>query len=79
MNQTVVLAKGVPVRIEVDPARVAGDWVEYAVKNRKPAGTGVIIHVSNAHGVCYLVKHDDDDGTGKDGWYEAHELTAIMR
>lgn len=65
------LAKGVPVVIRVDPQRVAKDWTDAALRGRKPSGTGVITYISDAHGVCYQVSHDDD---GTEGFYEAHEL-----
>jgi hypothetical protein len=59
-------------RTHVRTTRDAGadDWSAEALKSRQWGVQGVVIRSSNAHGLCYLVRHPD----GTQGWYEAEEL-----
>lgn len=49
------------------------DWTKEALVNRKSGMNGIIIGYSNAHGLCYLIKHED----GICAWYDPKELELI--
>lgn len=53
---------------------VADDWTAEAIASRKWGFTGEIVQVSDAHGECFQVTHND----GTSGWYEAQELRRVL-
>lgn len=53
--------------------RTPGDWHPDAEKDCRWGVTGRITHVSDSHGVCYRVEHED----GSSAWYEPAELELL--
>lgn len=47
------------------------DWNDDVKYSRKWGVKGTIQRLSNSHGLCYEVKHDD----GTISWYDSSELT----
>lgn len=52
----------------VETDKKSNDWNEPG--ERKFGVFGHLVRASDAHGLCYLVKHDD----GSWGWYDPWEL-----
>lgn len=49
------------------------DWSEEASRARKWDVTGIVCDLSNSHGNCYFVKHDD----GSYAWYDSGEFDLV--
>lgn len=49
------------------------DWSADTIATRRDDATGQVVDKSDAHGLCYQVKHDD----GTTSWYEPHELEPL--
>lgn len=49
------------------------DWSYEAKQARKWNTNGVVVDLSNSHGLCYKIRHDD----GSDGWYDRSEFLIL--
>ena len=54
--------------------REPGDYQPGARDGNRWNASGVVLRVSDAHGLCYEVSH-----SGSIGWYEPYELVAEFR
>ena len=73
---------GIPERLPIGTLVVtiavadpSSDWAPEALAGRRFGVLGNIVKHSDAHGLCYEVRHQDDFGTF--GWYEDRELVRV--
>lgn len=64
-----ILPLGTVVRTTEDAG--ADDWNPLVLENRRWGAVGTVIYRSDAHGLCYHVRHADG---GSEAWYEPAEL-----
>jgi len=63
------------VLTHIDPNFVSNDWIEDERFERRHNAEGVVVKVSDAHGLCYKVKYDD----GTTGWFDPWELRIVEK
>jgi hypothetical protein len=54
----------------IRPDLESTDWEPEALKNRRWGVSGTVVGRSDAHGLCFIVEHED----GTTAWYERREL-----
>ena len=54
--------------LTVKSEKVSGDWMPTVLNSRKFGITGKIVRISNAHGLCYEVLHEDGSSSYYDPW-----------
>lgn len=60
--------------VTLDVKNKSKDWNKDVISDRKFGKIGLVIKHSDSHGLCYLVKYDDD---GAYGWFDYWELLKI--
>lgn len=70
-----ILAVGTSVRTTGPNEALRREWTVAAWKKRRWNARGAIVSYSDAHGLCYKVRHDD----GHEAWYDPSEFVVVPK